>query len=472
MRKGLLIELIDPVITSANSSTTGNPGALEYIPGAMILGATATRGYIAASNNNKLFDYFHSGAVKFDDGLPIDENGNVGLPNPLSFHHLKATDPFVDGGIVDFSQGNRALGYEQLRGKAISNGLHNVKVQTSSTLRTAVDRDTGRAAESRLFGYQMLEAGQRFLSGIEAQDKDTLDTISEYLFGSGNSFVELFLGRSKSSEFGRVRISECDDLQLVFQKEKTEQTYFWCLSDLWAHDVFGLPTITPTAEFFCSSGEINWANSFTRLRRFSPYNGAWDKRAEEREVIQRGSLFTVEGSDVFPGRYRFGLGQEIGFGHVFVTSERPLNLVSGQFSQSVEKLTRPVDSQVENSLLVNWLMCGSERATLDVNQDLEKLFEKFELAKKIAGYPVGPGSTQWASLATILQRNRDYKSFLDGKRGEESRQQWAAIYGTSEGDNFNEFTRKVISEKGHEYSALLAKEVRKELEKRGWFDGK
>lgn len=473
MRRGLLIELIDPVVTSASPASAGTPEALEYIPGAMLLGVAAARGYARGLSVDKTFGLFHSGSVRFDDGLPLGTSSLPGLPNPLSLHYLKGTDPFSKNALVDFAARvedgtanvSMRAGHEQLRGKAVSAGVERVPVKCHSTLRTAINRSTGRAAESQLFGYQMLDSGQNFIAEIEAEDEAAIDLVVDYLTGS----EAVFLGRAKSAEFGQVRIATCDALCSPETGLEVDTAYIWCLSDLWACDVNGTPTVAPDASAFGSSGRIDWSKSFTRTRRFSPYNGAWNSRGVERSLLQRGSVFVINGSDLKSGIYRFGLGQELGYGRVLVSAEPPLEALKALSPQFIQPIPQPPQEVGGDSALAHWL-AHRQPPDLDTTSELETLKAHYCVAERINGQKVGPGPSQWGSLAKLLTDDQDISDFLGGKRGDTEREQWGAIFGVGRRQTFQAFIEDVKEKKGANFAALLAKDIRKWLISKGWFD--
>jgi len=473
MRKGLLIELIDPVVTSASPASAGAPEALEYIPGAMLLGVAAARGYTSGLSVDETFALFHSGSVRFDDGLPLGTSSFPGLPNPLSLHYLKGADPFSENALVDFSasfEGEAAVdsaraGHEQLQGKAVSAGVKHVPVKAHSTLRTAIDRSTGRATESQLFGYQMLDAGQNFISEIEAEDQAAIDLIVGFLTGP----EAVFLGRAKSAEFGQVRITTCDALCLPEAGLEADTAYIWCLSDLWACDVNGTPTLAPDASAFGSSGCIDWSKSFTRSQRFSPYNGAWNSRGVERSLLQRGSVLSINGSDLKTGIYRFGLGQELGYGRVLVSAEPPLEALKALSPQFFKPISQPPQEVGGDSILAHWL-AQRQPPDLDTTSELKDLKDHYRAAERINGQKAGPGPSQWGSLAKILTDGQDITDFLGGKRGDTEREQWGAIFGAGRRQTFQAFIEDVKDNRGENFAALLAKDIRKWLLSKGWFD--
>lgn len=467
MRQGLLIELIDPLITSASIATEAVPEALPYIPGAMLLGAAAAKGYASGLPQQEASRLFHSGSVKFGDGLPIDTKGQIGLPNPVSLHFPKGADPFDRDKLVDFSGAERLIAHEQLRGKALSADCLHIPVKTSATMRTAIDRGTGRAAESQLFGYKMLDAGQFFLASIDANSQEDMDNILAYLTPG-----DLFLGRSKSGEFGRVRITFSNLPEFDSGGEIKGDTYLWCLSDLWAHDANGVPTLAPDASFFGSSGVVDWSRSFTRNRMFSPYNAKWQSRGAERALIQRGAVFVIKDGSMKTGSTHFGMGLELGYGHVLVSDCSPKETLAALSAFSITLPIGATSPPPEQTKFLDWLAGRSQGEGLDASKYLDTLIKHYEAAKHIAGYPVGPGPSQWGSLKTILQRGEEVDSFLNSTRGESKRRQWGAIYASGDNNTFTDFIKTVICERDTETAALLAREIRNWLEKEGWFDGK
>ncbi len=81
------LELLDNLICQGSNASVGLPPGLDYIPGNMFLGAVAQKLY--SGLQEKAFEVFHSGRVRFGDGLPLTPGGQPALPMPLCLHGKK-----------------------------------------------------------------------------------------------------------------------------------------------------------------------------------------------------------------------------------------------------------------------------------------------------------------------------------------------------------------------------------------------
>ena len=79
--------LKEPVSLPATAGRSER-GSLKFIPGAMILGALASRSYTQAQTQELAWDLFHSGAVSFGDAKPLADQAPA-IHTPLSIHHPK-----------------------------------------------------------------------------------------------------------------------------------------------------------------------------------------------------------------------------------------------------------------------------------------------------------------------------------------------------------------------------------------------
>ncbi|KAI5911978.1 hypothetical protein PA01_00085 [Azoarcus sp. PA01] len=208
------IVLEQPVIISQQSATAGAHQSLDYIPGSAVLGLAAARLY-ATLPAAAAWTFFHSGRVRFGDGLPVTASGELAYPVPLSWHTYKGESARSAGDTLRaealFDPTLHATSTErqpvQLRGGYATVAGQFLQPAHESTLKTAIDPDTGMAAESQLFGYQALSAGQWFRTTIRADediDATLWQTLLTHLAGPAR------LGRSRSAQFGAVRFAAAD----------------------------------------------------------------------------------------------------------------------------------------------------------------------------------------------------------------------------------------------------------------------
>lgn len=463
MRKGLLIELVDDVVTSESAATAATPEALPYIPGAMLLGAAVKKAVSAGldMSGSEAFDLFNSGSLCFCDGLPIAGDGRLAFPVPISVHRRKVgqTEPGDKSStLLDFAEHDRQSDFEQLRDCAVHTDASEHTVKRIASLRTAISIETGRADEGQLFGYEALRRGQFFWAGIEG-DPALVEKALNWLVGAH------LLGRSRSAEFGRVQITACETWDFRLQKKELGSSrYVWLLSDFCALDRLGFPTYRPEPPALNTYGSVNWQRSFTRNRRVAGFNGHWGKRTPEKALIERGSVLMLEGCDLEPGLHRFGIGRELGLGHALVSDVAPLAMLR-ELSQPVIKLQerKAPPSVAETSELAEWLKaraCGLDQraqATGQVDKVVATLWQHYQSARHLAGQRAGPGLSQWGRVSAGLLRGEVIANLTNTKP-------WDARFDQGDGATFRGFVATVDPTQ----LALLAKKMRVRLEKEGW----
>lgn len=469
MNKGVLIRLLDDVVVSATAATAATPASLPFIPGAMILGAVAAQ---AAKDGLDMsgpeaFALFHSGKFRFLDGLPVTPDGRLTFPLPLSIHRRKGSQERPCSGskdIHDFAIEALETGFEQLRDDACcANGEEHV-VKRTSTLRTAIDPATGQADDGQLFGYEALKQGQFFWAGFDSDD-DEIDRVLTWLAGE-NSRIHLF-GRSRASEYGRVEISRCEAWSIPEMSCEPGERYIWFLSDFMPLDENGLPTRRPTFSTLQATAKTDWSRSFHRERRFAPFNAAWQKRAPERVLITRGSVFVVSDCDLALGLASFGAGQELGYGMAIV-SDRPPEETLKSIEQPIVSppVAQTAAGKSENSLMVPWLQDRAASVDRRTDQDgkaseiAKLLLGHYESAHRLAGRQAGPGPSQWGRVSQGLLHGQSIENVTDTEP-------WNARFKAGDNATFREF----VAELDPRVISLVAKKMRPLLEKHGWNDG-
>lgn len=323
------ILLEQPLIISQQAASAGAHQSLDYLPGSTLLGLAASRLY-ATLSADEAWTLFHSGQVRFGDALPL-AGDETGLPVPLCWHTYKG-EPAQRNGRLLASQlfdpscpgSDRARQPVQLRGGYATPSGQLLSPRRQQTLKTAIDRQTGMAAESQLFGYEALAAGQRFRCEISADDAVPAalwQRLQEALTGRAS------LGRSRSAQFGRVWIEpqgQASAERPVSEPDGTRLT-LWLLSDLLLEE-HGQPCLIPYPHLLGLPQGSRWLSeaSFLRSRRYSAYNAYRRHYDSERQVITRGSVLRFElPRSLTPQEHQhlqqgLGLQIECGLGSVWV----------------------------------------------------------------------------------------------------------------------------------------------------------
>ncbi len=420
----LKLMLLDDLVASERPATEGGHASLDYLPGAMLLGAAAARLYSKLSRS-EAYTLFHSGRVRFGDGLPLTDDA-PGWPMPLCWHTRKGESP-LNGNYLDatkvrnlqFGRFDDGVQPKQLRDGYVRADGHRLTVRQSLRMKTAIDPDTGRVAESQLFGYEAIQAGQCFIARIEADDG-----MPESLWAKLTSILgrdgELLLGRSRSAEFGRVRVERLDGPTvpafMPLSRAASQEVTLWCLADLALLDAWGQPTLEPSpAQLGLKRGCVDWARTFLRFRRYAPWNAYRSAYDLERQVIRRGSVITLSGVDpplteAERNRLSTGIGahREAGLGQVSVDPQflaGPEPVFAAHLP--VQRTGSPAVPSVDHPLIL-WLKAG--RTDSKVRSEAEKqasaqakqLAERYRLARAFIGLaanqPIGPSPAQWGGI--------------------------------------------------------------------------
>ncbi|MGY4878181.1 type III-B CRISPR module-associated Cmr3 family protein [Vreelandella aquamarina] len=438
----LKVTLEQDVILGATGASLGNLDTLDYLPGSVFLGAAASRLY-SELTDGEAWRLFHSGAVRFNDALPLAGN-EPAWPVPLSWHHYKgetfkkdtqsdAVATLIASQIFD-SALNKDTN-DQRQPKQLRKGyvtLSGGYVTSSKQLRmkTALDADTGRAAQGQLFGYQSLEAGQVFVLMLEAAQADLalLDKAVASLTGT------LRLGRSRSAQYGRVRVepweSEASQLTPPAATDTDRRNLsLLLLSDLALVDENGQPTVQPHPEYLRLPEGAEWLveKSFLRTRRYSPYNAYRRSHDEERQVIARGSVLRYQLREPLTEaqcaslQQGMGMYQSTGLGKValnpsWLNQAKPCFNDAKPLAASPEEVSATQSATPATSRLLKAVQQRAQGSDVDhVAEAAQRLFailvaavDEARVWQGIAAHqPVpAPNRSQWGRVKTLANQYR------------------------------------------------------------------
>ena len=440
-QQALAIDLLEDCVFSARAATEGSHESLDRVPGAALLGAAAARIY-GRLDPAQAFEIFHSGRLRFGDGLPWNGRG-VGWPVPRCWHCDKTFRPDEGGMLVaerirNFQhvkelprRDGAAPQPRQLReGYVHADGAWTRPAHTLR-MKTAIDPRTGRAREAQLFGYDSLERGQCFASLVEADDGFDPALFEQVI---RNLEGEILLGRSRSAEYGRVRIGR---IEAAFPAAEAvsgdgDLLTLWLLSDLALADASGAPVLQPDGEILGLPGaDVLWDRTFLRARRYSPWNAARHGYDRERLVLEAGGVVTLRLNGLDRRRVAerlaagVGLYRESGLGRVWIdppllAGEQPRFEEPAPAAGSASAVPEP------GHPLVAWLKA---RAGIDWKSDAEEkarglereCVERVERSRVLHGIPPhavhGPSKSQWGNVLTKAKEQLGralYESLFQG----------------------------------------------------------
>lgn len=446
-RKQFMVTLREDAVLSQSAVTTGAHRHLDYLPGSAFLGAVASHLYEKFQQHDPelAWQVFHSGKVRFGNALPLQKTSNkhatdfhMAYPVPLSWYYPKNTldEPNDANDAMNFSQADFPDGFQlqQYRGKYStmhSDGYQFFSPKSAFRMKTAIQPDKGIAAESQLFGYSSLNAGQHFSFALEADDDVDSEVFSDLAQTLLNEAI--FIGRSRSAEFGAVSISSAPAEHAFTLCTETTGVTVWCLSDAVVLDQHGIPTLQPSAEDLGlpHDWQLDIQHSFVAKRRYAPYNAKYQRRELEREAIGMGSvlryahsedsqqqlpaetLLALQTSGI--GSYRqAGLGRICVNPELFNDDEPNWQYSAAQFNPQ-DSQPQASACQPETHLLYRYLSQrmiqqeAQESINTTAQEWADTLPDLYRNAKAFLPYVqangVGPTATQWGAVMDTCKRS-------------------------------------------------------------------
>ena len=347
-RVSVLLTQTRPAIFSRSAATEGAHATLDAPTGGALLGwAVAAGGY---DNFKDPFKVFHGGAVRFGNAMPLGPDHAVCVPTPKLFMapkhgagggeangrvgpKVRIGRPTAGGqeesgtdGAGTSGAGTRGATIQYEHAPAapfITPAGHVVRPARGQRLRTATEQ--GRAAESRLFGYEHLSGESRpvYVAMIE-RDEDVPEQDWNRLLDAFDGRTAR-LGRARGTSYGgeyvcRLALAPRRDPAPIPEGTKGRLRVL-ALSDLALVDELGVPSAVPDHKMLgLPPASFVGRDSAMSLRRHAPWNRRLRTRDMERQTIEAGSVLSFDlvkplACDL-PARAAVGLWREAGFGQI------------------------------------------------------------------------------------------------------------------------------------------------------------
>ena len=287
MRIDFELELSTDVSVSASARTVGEARCLDYLPGRTLLGVAAKVLY--GQDHPRCFDIFQRGTVRFLDAVPLIGGFRV-APTPRSWQQSKYGNT-----AYDLASGHPPPAGVQFKGCTDTwrdEKRNPLAITRHTTLRAAM-QPNGRTRDGFLYAMESLPAGLVLHACIVGPEED-VQSVAAALQAE-----EVFIGRSRGAEYGRVRVRVRDAAprDLLPSEESTSSTlHVLCRSRVcFRSAATGMPSLVPHAQedFGLPQGwELDLASSVLRLESYSPFHGKRRRPDLEHQVLQRGSVLT------------------------------------------------------------------------------------------------------------------------------------------------------------------------------------
>ncbi len=407
----LNVTLLSDVSITADAATVGGHSGLDYLPGSLFLGAAAAESHRRGHPFDA--DFFLSGRVRFLDALPLigEERG---FSVPLCFHREKG-EPWEDrrpiNMIADEARGQPKQwrqGYMNSRGEVM-------EIQLDSRMKTAIDRRYRRSSEAQLFGYESIPEGTEFQMEVQADSDKELETAFSLLTGGS-----IRLGRSKSAEYGAVRIEEANASRVEALAAPEEIVYIQLMSDL-ALLQNGMSVLIPEGDHFGLEGAVLLPEkTFLRSRSYSPWNAFHNCRTTERQVLCKGGVITfkiIGGINTAELQEKLsrgvGLYREEGLGQVWVN---PAWLLNPPVLRKFKTARSTAKAEAPSTVLAGYLRDKTEKAAhswdaFNTGVEWAKQWSKFCETVTRDGGKI-PGKSQWGTIRELALQSGENREVL------------------------------------------------------------
>ncbi len=424
MKTQFQCKLLTDVVLNTRTATAGNQKTLDFIPGSCFLGIVAsTFNQFTFKEKELLF----SGKVRFGDAhitIPLSDKElcrSLLIPASMMYpklqsiysscyihhHYERNRDKSGDDGLPMQLKQSRSGYYLFQNGTAIE-----VPTHKGYALKSAYDRDTLRAADEQMYGYESLDKGALFLFDVESDEESLLRMIEELLIGVKR------IGRSRTAQYGLVEISKAVFQQPSsradgFSKEGKHFITVYADGRLIFFDEDGCPSLSPKAENFGVSGKICWEKSQIRTFQYAPYNYKRQTRDADLCGIEKGSVFVIETNDEAPiDKHYVGSYNNLGFGKILYNPDFLDTQSQAINGEALYKFIRPSKNAENNSFqpgkepthedaLLNFLMKRNAEAKAKAF-----IYHKVNLfvrdhAKDFQGAEF---ASQWGNIRSIAMR--------------------------------------------------------------------
>ncbi|MBQ6470871.1 MAG: hypothetical protein IJJ33_02710 [Victivallales bacterium] len=405
---------LSPVVLNRSAATQGQLGVLEYIPGANWLGIAA-RNY--QEYGEEAFAVFHSGAVQFGFGYPMDGQKRGTLPCPANWHVAKNAS--LKGGTVIYGTPEaREKVQKEKQPKQVRGGFF-VPGEAASlwrgkpvsfSLKSAYDSERRRSEDAQMYGYTALPAGSdwHFAVRVSASVSDAaVGRLVSSLVGRHQ------IGRSRTAQYGAVEIEllERSPLPKVERMSENHGVYLLYAASPWAFlDGNGEFATTPTVSElgFAADARIDERHSHIRIGAYAPWNGVRKSRDAMRQVILPGSVLAVR-SETPPDEARLAKGVGLylseGLGQALVN---PVFLEAERLEESKVRESSRADGLPTDQGLLDYLKlrCRESEMERRIYQKVGALVTSRPEYRKIS-------ASQWGAIRAAVVALGNYDGVMD-----------------------------------------------------------
>ena len=405
------VTFLSDIVLQSSSNTEGKIDNLDFISGSSFLGIVA-KNYDSFENP---FEVFHSGKVRFGEATPFSNNQST-YKVPFCFFTPKLDDKKEEVKNNHFikyeEQKELDKQYKQIRTGYITSNLDYLNLDCVYSQKAAYDKENRKSKDSTMFGYKAIQKGTTWKFSITFNDIDekTQNQVLENILG------EKYLGKSKTSQYGKIKIEELKDFkdENIENLKPNETTFIYINSSLALFDKNGMPTFEPTKENLgLKDATIDWGNTQIRTKTITPFNFIRQTNDYSRLIIEKGSVIALKNAssdDI--NNLKAGIGAYLseGYGEILIN---PIFLLKEEnFSLNKKDLLYEKIENIkikEDDLLISFLTQKSESKTkvYDLGKEVQTFIDKhkkeFETVSK----------SQWGQIRMLVQFNQNKDDYIE-----------------------------------------------------------
>jgi len=399
------MEFLSDIVLHASSNTEGKIDRLDFVPGSSFLGMVA-KNYDEFSD---CFEIFHSGKVRFGDGH-ILKNGKITYKIPYSHVYKKLqSEPIYNHHKLEKEDFEKLGQLKQLRNGYIASNKEQVFVDYVYSQKSAYDKTKRRSMDSQMYGYSAIKKGSKWRFTVKMDDikSDDEALLIKTLESSGR------LGRSKSAEYGSVKITYLKNQKkenLNEKNPKLDEVVLYCNSRLALIDECGNPTYDLT--HLCDGAEVVHEKTQIRTSTFTPYNNKRQTRDCERICVNKGSVIVLKNiTKEQLEQIKNGVGAYLceGFGEIIVNpsflTEKEFKFAPKPSGEAKKDKRKRITENFENTAVQ--FLANRHNANIDMLAIADEIAVFVDTHKKSTLSNIKP--SQWGNIRSIASSNQgDY----------------------------------------------------------------
>lgn len=334
---GFKCKLLTNIILSQKSATEGSQVTLDFIPGTVFLGISASSLYKELDSVSS-YKIFHTISVRFGDAHIYNEQTNLkSFKIPLTFFQ----DKYNPGEIYLWSKirNKSDIQAKQMReGFYFFDDINNTAVKSdikkNFSIKSAYDPERRRSKDEAMFGYEALIKNSVWQFTVIIDDEVISEEYIKLIVKSLCGIKKI--GRSRSAQYGLVEISQLNYEQFENSvSEDDNSILLYAESRVVFKDVNGLPKFLPDLEEIGINGyKICLEDTQIRTFQYAPFNSTRRTREGDRIGIEKGSVICIikdsksKSHSSLENTLFVGFHQNEGFGKILVNPPF-LNRISG-----------------------------------------------------------------------------------------------------------------------------------------------